>query len=324
VAQITDLIVRRLARGKTVDPARLDEARSAWQEMGPDERRKADQHFARRFGARTGASILDLLEGREPPESVGRALRMQVCGACLISFSGMTTAASKIVSGAAGWLTRRPRPFGQYVTGAVVVISGTDGVGKSTTLENVANELQAHGMRCTTVYLGRGRGNVPGVATLRDLVSRKVLKGHAAKDVYRKPTVNKLASWLYAFEYFLRTLWPRFLVRFPGHVVLCDRYCYDIGLIPGASTWAIRFARFLCPRPAMNVLLQAPPDVILQRKAERSLEEIQKQQAVLSRIIENRYARQISMTIDTSETDITGTCDKIAGSIYQLTHRDFT
>lgn len=323
MAQITDLLLRRMARGKPVDSARLDAARLAWQCMTADERRLAGDGLLDRFGERAAEGIIDLLEGREPPIAVERTLRMQVQGSYVSSFAAVRMTMSRSVVVAIGWLTRRPRPFGQYQVGSLTVISGTDGTGKSTTLDNVASALREHGLRCRTVYLGRGRGNVPGVATLRDAVARKVTKDSSEDGVYRVTWLNKAGSWLYAFEYLVRTLGVRFFAGLLGYAVLCDRYCYDIALIPGGSAWAIRFARLLCPRPDINVVLHAPPDVILERKAERSLAAIEKQQAILTQIIDGAYARRNSILVDTSKTGIEDTRQRIVQPVLQSSHRDY-
>lgn len=323
MAQITDLLLRRMARGKPVDNARLDAARLAWQCMTADERQLAGDGLLGRFGEREAEGIIDLLEGREPPIAVERTLRMQVLGAYFSSFAAIRMTVSKFMVYALGWLTHRPRPFGQYQAGSLTVISGTDGTGKSTTLDNVASALREHGLRCKTFYLGRGRGNVPGVAALRDAVARKVTNDSSEDSVYRVTWLNKAGSWLYAFEYFIRTLGIRFFAGLLGYAILCDRYCYDIALIPGGSAWAIRFARMICPRPDINVVLHAPPEVILERKAERTLPAIEKQQAILTRIIDRAYARKHSILVDTSNAGIEETRERIVQTVLQVSHCDY-
>lgn len=324
MAQITDLMLRRMTRGKPIDSVRMDAARLAWQGMAADERQQATDGLVGRFDERAAEGIIDLLEGREPPIAVERALRMQVLGAYFSSFAAVRVAVTKALVYAIGWLTRRPKPFGQYQGGSLTVVSGTDGTGKSTTLDNVASALREHGLRCRTIYLGRGRGNVPGIATLRDAVARRVVtKDRSAEGLYRVTWLNKAGSWLYAFEYFIRTLRVRLFVGVLGYAILCDRYCYDIALIPGGSARAIRFARLLCPRPDINVVLHASPDVILERKAERSLEAIEQQQAVLAQIVDRAYARRFSILIDTGKISVEETREQIVQPILQISHRDY-
>ncbi len=322
-AQIADQLLRRLARGKAVDSSRLESVRSVWQELTGVARDATINGYQRRYGKAAATAIRDLLEGREPSMSLARSLRMQVLGASFSSFAALRTAASKAFANTAAWLTRRPKPFGQPQRGTLTVISGTDGTGKSTTLDNVREHLQQHGLRCKTFYLGRGRGNVPGVATLRNAVGRRVAKGAAGQDVYRVSLLNKGASWLYSAEYVLRTLRPRFYARVLGYSVLCDRYCYDIALIPGSSAWALRFSRWLCPTPDVNVVLHAPPDVILERKAERDRAAIERQQAILAEIVAGDYAREAGLLIDTSTTDVAATRRRITREILSLCQRDY-
>lgn len=323
MARIADVLIRRLARGKSLDDDRLEDARLAWRSLGTDQRESVACDLIRRFGDEAAEGIGDLLEGREPAQPVARLLRMQVFGAYLGGPGAMWLALFKSYASITGWLTRRLRPFGQYPQGVIVTISGTDGTGKSTTLENVEAAVRAAGLRCHSLYLGRGRGNLKPVAFLRAIVSRRVQNKHDTPDVYRSPAANRGASWLYAFEYLVRTLKVRILGRVFGYVVICDRYCYDIALIPGASPAAVRTARWLCPRPEMNVVLHAPADVILQRKKERGRDELEKQQATLMQVVAKGFARFESLSIDTSETGVDDTCDSIVRKVLRLSHRRY-
>ena len=322
-AQIADQMLRRLACGKAVDSSRLEIVRSVWQELTGVARDATINGYQRRFGKAAAMGIRDLLEGREPSMSLARSLRLQVVGAYFSSFAALRTAASKAFASTAAWITRRPKPFGQPQRGTLTVISGTDGTGKSATLDNVREHLQQHGLRCKTFYLGRSRGDVPDVATSRNVVGRRAAKVAGGQDVYRVSPLSKVASWLHAVEYALRTLRPRFYALFLGYSVLCDRYCYDIALIPGGSAWALRFARWLCPNPDVNVVLHAPPDVILEGKAERDRATIERQQTILAEIVAGNYAREAGLLIDTSTTDAAATRRLITREILALCQRDY-
>ena len=73
-------------------------------------------------------------------------------------------------------------------------------------------------------------------------------------------------------------------------------------------------------RPDMNVLLHAPPEVILERKEERSVDEIVAHQEKLQPIIDNGYARFVSLPIDTSVTSVDETRDRIVRGVIRLAH----
>jgi thymidylate kinase len=206
----------------------------------------------------------------------------------------------------------------------VVVLNGSDGAGKSTTLAGVRFALDNQCMGTCAYYLGRGRGNLPGIEKVRDFVGRKVkATGHHHGDVYKYPRLNKAVSWLYAFEYYLRCVRPFIDARLFGKIVLCDRYVYDIGLIPGHSTTAVRFARAVCPRPDINILLFAPPEVIQSRKAERSEETIEKHQTYFNRLIEAGYARFSSLSISTEASSVEQVCARIVKEINQACHPNY-
>ena len=305
-AQIADLLLRRLARGKAVDSTRLESVRSVWQELSGVAREAALSGYRRRFGKAAANDIRDLLEGRAPARSLSQSLQMQVFGAYFSSLAAFRMAAAKAFAVALARITRRPRPYGRFQHGTLTVVSGTEGPGGSTTLDGVAAYLFEHGLRCKTFHLGH-----------------KHASGGLEQGVYRVPWLNKAASWWSAVEYAIRTLGPRFYARVLGYGVLCDRYCYDIAQIPGGSTWALRFSRWLCPTPDANVVLYAPPDVILESKAERDREAIERQQTVLAEVVEGAYARHASLQIDTSKSDTSATSQQIARLSLELSHRDF-
>ena len=195
-ARIADLLIRRMARGKPVNEDRLAASQATWSAMPEESRGQARADMERRFGLEAAAGIVDLLEGREPALDVPRSMRMQTVGSSFSRFSSLGIAVSRVLTNAIGWLTRRPRPYGRYPRGLLVVVSGTDGTGKSTTLQNVSIALRKPGFRCREYYLGRGRGNLAIVDRLRSVVSKKVQNRHDTEDVYRSPTANTLASWV--------------------------------------------------------------------------------------------------------------------------------
>ena len=132
--------------------------------------------------------------------------------------------------------------------GLTVALLGQDGVGKSTLAAGVQAPL---GLSVRKLYMGLGYAGLPRLARL--------------------PVPGSLAA------VGLLTLWWRCLVAYHhrerGRLVLFDRYTYDALLPPGRRlTRPQRFARWVwahaCPAPDLVLLLDAPGEVVYERRGE--------------------------------------------------------
>jgi thymidylate kinase len=211
----------------------------------------------------------------------------------------------------------------------VVVLVGTDGAGKSTVTEEIAERLRALGLPTRTAYFGMARGNLPGVG-----LARRVLGVAPAGDAatgagasppepapepepvlvvpdrlpdlaeqragLSHPVLRRAAAWYYAGEYvlrYLREVAPGVRRR---EVVLCDRYVYDLRESPWPGSPAARVAERLVPRPDVLVLPDAPIEDIHRRKPERSFAEQWAQQTRFRALVAADPARVASLRVDTS------------------------
>ena len=294
-AQVADQLLQRLAQGKPVDSTRLESSRAIWQGLTGVEKETTTSGYQRRFGNATADAIGELLEGRGSGRGVHFSFRRHMLGAYVSSSGALRTAVAKTVISVVGWGTRRPKPFGQYQVGTITTASGTDANTRSKVLDDVREHIIELGLRCRIFDFGR-----------RSRIAR-----------------HKAASWVYAVEYLFRTIKPHFYARVLGYSVLCDGYCYDVAMLPGSSTWASRFARWLCPTPDVNVVMYAPPEVTSERETERDFETIERRQAVLADVVESAYARRASLSIDSSKTDSFETRQRIERVILELSHRDW-
>jgi thymidylate kinase len=318
---IADILLRPIGRGNHVSAERLKAARDAWGGLHEHEK----EHCRQVLVAHLGRGADDLVEALLTRTNVDRVLRDHMWRRTLrIIFSKGTAfrvAASKYFFDCASRITGRTKPFGRFHMGLIVVMNGTDGAGKSSTLVGVRSVLDDQQMKACVHYLGRGRENFPGIAKIRDLVGSKIkATDHHRGDVYKYSYLNKAASWLYALDYHVRCARVFMDARLFGKIVLCDRYVYDIGLIPGHSATAMRFARAICPRPDINVLLYARPEVIQARKCERDRETIEKHQSYFKNVIEAKYARFSSLDICTEKNSLEQVCAQIAKEINQACH----
>jgi thymidylate kinase len=163
---------------------------------------------------------------------------------------------------ALGALARPAGVLARARRGATVALVGPDGAGKSTTIAALQRSFY---FPARVVYMGpdrpRRRPLPPGI-------------GLAAR------VTGQLGRWLLAMRH-----------RARGRLVLFDRYAYDALLPPRRTVGRIgRLRRWLlghaCPPPGLIVVLDAPGDVLFDRKGELSpavLEAERKAYAALAR-----------------------------------------
>ena len=323
VALIADLLLRPLARGKKVAGRRLEQAVGAWKSLDEGRQRETRQALSDRTGSIAARLCVEILQGKDRQALLMLHLRALTALRSLSTPGALKVATQKSWIATVGALTRRNKPFGRYHRGLLVAIIGTDGVGKSSSTERLVTSLAQQRMKVTRHYLGRARGNLPGIDAVRNLVGRRIRSAGPGADVYRYSFLNRLVTWYYAFEYCLRLLRPWFEARILGRIVLCDRYVYDLELIPGHSKLAARMVRWLVPRPDILVLLMASPDVIRSRKQERDTTTIEEHQASFRRLIQSGLARRRSITIRTDSLSEDEVRDRLLESINQDSHPDF-
>jgi thymidylate kinase len=349
VAAAADLLVRPLLRARIPEAARVEQARAAWAAAEPVERADAGALWAHELGAGLSAEIVAVLDGATPePGLATRARRLLLRRT--VAPAGVTAAWSQrhavLPAG------RSAGPLGLRTRGVVVVLVGTDGSGKSTVADGLADRLHRCGFATRSAYFGMARGNLPGVSLARRLLGVAAAGDGAPTPPAAAPPaampavlvpatgpddappadagdpragldhpgVRRLAAWYYAAEYcwrYVSTVSPGVRRR---EIVICDRYVYDLRESPWPGSLASRVAEAVIPAPDVVALPDAPDGVIHARKPERSPQEQAAQQDRFRALAAGGPARVAEVVVDTSGADDDGIADLVA-AVVTAAHR---
>ena len=177
------------------------------------------------------------------------------------------------------FIHRRLRPFYFVVfrPGLSVALLAPDGAGKSTLSRALAEQKI---LRAKLIYMGSNYDSATVSLPTSRWLKRKAKAAKAGQQ-------NVLSILFRAMNYLNRLLeqWLRYFIGFvsklTGKLVIFDRYSYDSYLAPPAKTIGKKTRRWLlrstCPAPDMVILLDAPGEVLFNRKGEHSAEILEKQ-----------------------------------------------
>jgi thymidylate kinase len=199
--------------------------------------------------------------------------------------------------------------------GALIVLIGPDGSGKTTVADALAQLLRDEGRDAERLYMGVGTPGLPTRRLRQWLRRRRATRSGLESPAWLDPArphrrTELLHVWLDLWWRYVFDVRPK-LRR--GRVVVSDRYAYDWatwhvrGLPPGAMRWLLRFG---VPRPALTVFLSAEPDVVVRRKDELTVDEVRRQQA--------RLAALVAVLPDAVELDCTPPAPIVARSAAAL------
>jgi thymidylate kinase len=171
-------------------------------------------------------------------------------------------------------LSRVTRP-----TGLSLVFLGADGVGKSAVISRLQELLappfrrQVVGHFCPMLFRQKNTGIVT--------------------EPHKLPPRGTLASWvkvLYHFaDHWLGYLFQQWPAKARSTCIIFDRHFDDLLIDPRRyriqhSAWLVRVLRRLLPPRDRVYVLDAPPEVIRQRKTELAVEELERQRAALRQL----------------------------------------
>jgi thymidylate kinase len=276
------LLTRRIAKGALGEP---DAARLS--ELYARDRSGCEREMARFWGPDTVGEIAlaaDSARWDDVRAGLGRLraelLRREVRG-------DLVGSASRRMTSALIRLERLMCPS----SGLHVVFLGPDGSGKSTLIEAVAREIGG-------AFSGTSLRTVaPSLSQLRDGSYRTAAPQKGDPRAARPqglsahplvPSLVKIAFWLFyyavLYQFTIRTELAR------GRLVLSHRYLLDALVDPkryryGGPRWVLGLLWRIVPKPDVVLLLDAPADVVLSRKAELPYDEIVRQRAAYLALI---------------------------------------
>jgi thymidylate kinase len=167
--------------------------------------------------------------------------------------------------------------------GLWIAFFGPDGAGKSAVIAELAGKLEAS-------FAGVERFH------FRPMFRRNGVDGLPVTDPHAQLPRSTLAS-LGKLIYWLADCWFGYMITIRpavtnSRLVIFDRYLPDILVdplryrLPASCRWFARVLLPLLPRPDLCVLLDAPADVVQERKQEVSLAESQRQRAAYLHMFE--------------------------------------
>jgi thymidylate kinase len=179
------------------------------------------------------------------------------------------------------WLRKLRRNF--QPSGLHIVFLGPDGAGKTTIINHIEESLAGAFRGTLRHHLFPGlRHRVKGVQTLDD--------PHALPERSLFGSLAKICYWVAEFTlgYYLH-IRPK-LVR--STLVLSDRYYADIIADPtryryGGPQWVSRTVGKMLPKPDLVILLDAPAEILHQRKQEVALAEVRRQRTAYRELVES-------------------------------------
>jgi thymidylate kinase len=173
------------------------------------------------------------------------------------------------------WAAEAARIFSRISqpTGLLIALLGPDGVGKSTLAQKLAEQEPTLFRRCSSFHF-RPR-----------LFGRKA-GGGPVSDPHAEPPYGTILSALKLAYYCADFLWGYAALVFPKLVkstlVIFDRYYDDLLVDPGrfrygGSPKLVQWARPIIPSPSLYVVLDCPNEIVVSRKAELPVEELERQ-----------------------------------------------
>jgi len=170
-----------------------------------------------------------------------------------------------------------------FPTGLHIVFLGPDGSGKSSIIDRIVPDLAPAFRKTAYFHLRPGLG-------IKKNDGKPVVDPHGQHPRSVIASVSKVIY--FGFDYVVGwwlTVWPK-SVR--STLVVFDRYYHDMLVDPkryryGGPMWLARCVGKLIPKPDIWILLDAPPEVLQERKQEVPFEETARQRMEYLKLVKS-------------------------------------
>jgi len=186
--------------------------------------------------------------------------------------------------------------------GFIITISGVDGIGKTSVIKGLKDQIQTK-YRKEVVLLRHRPRILPILSSIKygsiEKAEKRTSEGNPGR-VESRGTISSAIRFIYYYtDYLLGQVYINFKYVHRGKIVLYDRYYFDMINNPERMNLKInrRFAKMmysLIQKPALNVLLHAPSEEIFKRKQEldkRTIERLNVGYLRLFREFSKKYNR---------------------------------
>lgn len=197
----------------------------------------------------------------------------------------------------------------------LISLIGMDGTGKSTAINNLEKIFVQAGIKYSTIYTGRGRDNILPIQFFgkpyKKLEKKAEKKKKQAKHSVLKQIIYTLASPVFALDLFIRyfiRIWPKRLAK---QVVITDRYSSDILLMANVPIFIKKFLYSFIPNPNLSLYLWNKPSILIKRKPDHTLEELERQEKLFAEI--NKKLKPVKIKSE----DIEQTTEEIADNVFK-------
>lgn len=189
----------------------------------------------------------------------------------------------------------RPSPLISFI--------GPDGAGKSTLAKTLAEYFQQEGRKAAVIYTGRGREQLLPISVIGRAYKRREKKPGAPIPVH--PKIRTLfymaAAPLFTLDLLLRYLLKIMPLRRRKYVVITDRYCSDIILMPHVPLILKKILLYGFPKPTITFYLYNSPEALHARRPRESIEELSRQLTLFS--VLKPYLKPIEVETDKVEAN---------------------
>lgn len=197
-------------------------------------------------------------------------------------------------------------------------VTGVDGSGKSSTLNELHKIIKSHEYKTTVNYFGMIRENSKLVKISKNLThaylnnnnnrGENVLKTEI--DEQGQPVVSRLAkigAWVYLGDY----MWRSWRMKTQINTFkLTDRWWTDLGENPDPNSEAVNVGKIILPSTKLLVELTVNTDLACKRKPEHTPKELERKKEILHKT--NLLAKKEKyVQIDTTDTTVKETALKI-------------